>query len=148
MRKMNLLTIVLSLQLIGCDAMMYKPFAPGNAFNRDGTLLGGRPTDATLTAGDYGSEVDQTSAQQAAQGWLELHLKDGESARYQWGNIQRGYAKDALVSGGDLHFGYMLPVMVNAKNSFGGYTGFEQWGFLFHDGQMIRVIHNGAIVPL
>jgi len=26
--------------LSGCDAMMYKPFAPGNAFNRDGNLLG------------------------------------------------------------------------------------------------------------
>jgi hypothetical protein len=32
----------------------------------------------------------------------------------------------------------LLPVLVNAKNSYGGYTGFEQWGFLFHNGSLLR----------
>jgi hypothetical protein len=122
---MQCAAILLFFSLTGCDAMMYKPFAPGNALNSDGTLLGGSPTEAAAAAGDYGHEIDQATAQQAAEAWLQLHLKDGESARNQWGTVQRGYAKDPLITGGDVHYGFMLPVMVNAKNSFGGYTGFE-----------------------
>ena len=136
-------TVALVLQ--GCDAMMYRPFAPGNAFNRDGTFLDGRPTEAAQKAADYGASIGQPAAQQLAESWLAIHLKDSDSARYQWGTIQRGYTKDPLISGGAVNYGYLLPVMVNSKNSYGGYTGFEQWGFLFHNGSLLRVMHNGAI---
>jgi hypothetical protein len=140
-----LFTAATALLLQGCDAMMYRPFAPGNVFNRDGTLLDGRPTEAAQNSADYGAAIEQSTAQQLAESWLTLHLKDSESARYQWGVIQRGYTKDPLISGGAVNYGYLLPVLVNAKNSYGGYTGFEQWGFLFHNGSLLRVMHNGAI---
>ncbi|MBS0160742.1 MAG: hypothetical protein JSS26_19350 [Nitrospira sp.] len=138
-----LCTVAFVLQ--GCDAMMYRPFAPGNALNRDGTFLDGRPTEAAQSAADYGTSIEQSAAQQLAESWLTLHLKDSESARYQWGVVQRGYTKDPLISGGAVNYGYLLPVLVNAKNSYGGYTGFEQWGFLFHNGTLLRVMHNGAV---
>lgn len=136
-----------AMALSACDAMMYKPFAPGNALNHDGTFLGGRPTDATLSAGDYGYEPDIEDAKRMAQEWLQAHLKDPESARYTWQGFGRGYVKDGLVYGGALNFGYMLVVGVNAKNSFGGYTGSEPWEFLFHNGQIIRIRHDGVPVP-
>ena len=138
-----LCTVAFVLQ--GCDAMMYRPFAPGNALNRDGTFLDGRPTEAAQSAADYGTSIEQSAAQQLAESWLTLHLKDSESVRYQWGVVQRGYTKDPLISGGAVNYGYLLPVLVNAKNSYGGYTGFEQWGFLFHNGTLLRVMHNGAV---
>jgi hypothetical protein len=140
-----LFPLAAALVLQGCDAMMYRPFAPGNAFNRDGTFLDGRPTEAAQSAADYGAPIEQSEAQKLAESWLTLHLKDSESARYQWGTIQRGYSKDPLISGGSVNYGYLLPVLVNAKNSYGGYTGFEQWGFLFRNGSLLRVMHNGTI---
>jgi hypothetical protein len=64
-------------------------------------------------------------------GFMQQRLKDPESARYQFGHPQKGWCKDGLIYGGKSHFGWIIPVRVNAKNSFGGYTGFQSYFFLF-----------------
>ena len=36
-----------------------------------------------------------------------------------------------------MRFGYLLEARVNAKNSYGGYTGAEPFRFLFFDGNLV-----------
>jgi len=132
--------------LSGCDAMAYRPFAPGNALNRDGNLFGAKqPTSAELAKADYGSPVSQDEAQKQVVAWMTLHLKDADSAKYQWGEVQKDFVKDAPIIGGAIYTGYVLRALVNAKNGYGGYVGFETYTFLFRDGRIARVYHNSGI---
>lgn len=53
-------------------------------------------------------------------------LKDEESARYKLGEPQKAYCNSGLLSGGKVIWtGWALQFQVNAKNSYGAYTGFE-----------------------
>ncbi len=63
-------------------------------------------------------------------------LKDPYSAVYRFGTPQRGYWQDGLVHGGGKHFGYIVPVGINAKNSYGGYTGEEIQYIAFERGRV------------
>jgi hypothetical protein len=64
-------------------------------------------------------------------------LKDPDSAKYQFGTPRRAYGNNGLVYGGNVAFtGWAVPVAINAKNSFGGYTGFEPFLVIFVDGRV------------
>lgn len=66
---------------------------------------------------------------------IRSRLKDPDSAQFRWGEsrrdiIQQGFASPtpALV--------WVTSVAVNAKNSFGGYTGFEAYQFSWKEGRL------------
>ena len=63
---------------------------------------------------------------------LELLLKDPRSAEFKWGTPH----KDALGTAGRVDFGWEVPVLINAKNSMGGYTGFQPWAFFLINGRV------------
>ncbi|WP_018435323.1 hypothetical protein [Paraburkholderia atlantica] len=66
-------------------------------------------------------------------------LKDPESARYDFGAPARAYANNGSLRGGDVAWrGYAVPVRVNAKNSYGGYTGGKDYIILFNGDQPIH----------
>lgn len=44
--------------------------------------------------------------------------------------------REALTSGGALRFGYLLSGEMNAKKSYGGYSGFKEYRFMFYDGEL------------
>ena len=70
---------------------------------------------------EIGEPPSQESVMAAARSELELKLKDAESARYKFAYVARGYVggpRDAV-------YGWVGVVMVNAKNSYGAYAGFE-----------------------
>ena len=49
--------------------------------------------------------------------------------------------------GDNRHLGYLVYVDVNAKNSYGGYTGWEEFRFLIRDGQIVhRFTRNPHII--
>ena len=59
-------------------------------------------------------------------------LKDPYSATYQFGP-----AKKVYFQGPDhMMFGYMVEVVVNAKNSYGGYTGGEVYYWTWSEGNL------------
>lgn len=75
---------------------------------------------------------------------LSLALKDPDSARYKFLPAVKGYQNNGLVYGGRVTWtGYMVVALVNAKNSMGGYTGFEAYTFYF-SGERITSWHKGA----
>lgn len=44
--------------------------------------------------------------------------------------------------------GWLAPVHINAKNSFGGYTGFKPHGFIYINGQLVASYDNGYVTML
>lgn len=96
----------------------------------------GPPTAKELAAADYGSSITQSDAESKAKAFLRGTLKDPSSAEYDWGTVQRGYVRTAPIEGGKLIWGYKLDAQINAKNSFGGYTGFKPYVFMFKNGQL------------
>jgi len=69
---------------------------------------------------------------------MEMSLKDPESARYKIEPPYRAYANQSPRDGGVfLWHGYRVDFYINAKNSFGGYTGFKPYFAMFRDGKLV-----------
>ncbi len=72
---------------------------------------------------------------------LELSLKDPRSAEFKFLAPYKSFLhrQGILVdkSQRGTVYGWSVPVLVNAKNSYGGFTGFERYTFVFRDGQLI-----------
>ena len=64
-------------------------------------------------------------------------LKDPESAKFDWIGeprheaIQPGFGSPHAVPV------WVTPVRINARNSFGGYTGFDLFGLAWKDGKIV-----------
>jgi hypothetical protein len=80
--------------------------------------------------------VDQNAAEQTAREWLQANLKDPDSARYgafrqpvggvlALPNLNSRGGQDFEHYGSMRYVGWFMCGEVNAKNSYGGYTGFE-----------------------
>jgi hypothetical protein len=54
-------------------------------------------------------------------------LKDPSSAKYKIGNPVKGYIDNGWVVPGVDWYGWWVPVYVNSKNGFGGYSGFKKY---------------------
>ena len=93
-------------------------------------------TQAEMDSADYGYAISQEGAESAALQFLHNYLKDPQSALCEWKPIYKGGRKDGLINGNKSHFGYVLDGKVNAKNSYGGYVGYKNWEFMFHDGKI------------
>ena len=91
--------------------------------------------------GEYPSGYENDAKQQIAN-----VLKDPDSARFQFGAPVKAYGNNGLIYGGGVAFiGYILPIEVNARNSFGGYTGYEDWFCLYENG-VVRNCQSGSYI--
>jgi hypothetical protein len=73
--------------------------------------------------------------------YMATSLKDPFSAQYDWNDPHPG-AMWTGVNGGE-QYGYVVVVGVNARNSFGGYTGEQLWQILIRDGQVRFAVEPG-----
>lgn len=79
---------------------------------------------------NYGSPP--SAPLEAAKAYFSDILKDPDSARYKLLSCARAYSNKGLAYGGDVAWaGYACFVTINAKNSFGGYTGAKPYTVLF-----------------
>jgi len=62
-------------------------------------------------------------------------LKDPDTARITYHDLQKGWVCAGIDDPGV--FCWKMPVTVNAKNAFGGYTGAQTWDFWFDNTQML-----------
>ena len=97
------------------------------------------PTAEEIANADYGVPVSQDDAETKASAYFHNRLKDPMSATYEWQPVYKGWITEAPIYGGHHRFGYRLDGQVNAKNSFGGYTGFKQYWLLFQNGEIVSV---------
>ena len=82
---------------------------------------------------NYGSYPSDYQA--LIKAYMAKTLKDPESARYAEFSTPR---KEHAIANRRAIYGYSSCVQVNAKNSYGGYTGNQQFWFFFQNGQIAR----------
>lgn len=79
------------------------------------------------------------------------YLKDPYSAQYKIGAVYPGYCKEGWLKGGSISWkGWAVNVMINARNSYGGYTGYEPHTVLFSNDSAVRIMEGdyfGAYGP-
>lgn len=94
---------------------------------------GWRPPVTGVDYGAYPSHYEDT-----VKAWIAGNLKDPDSVRYR--RISRPRQEHAIVNQfrREAVYGYSVCVEYNARNSFGGYGGFETQWFLLRDGQIVR----------
>lgn len=96
------------------------------------------PTAEELVNADYGVPMSQADCEKTVKDFAQYHLKDAASAQYQFGNCTKQWASSAPIFNLPKQYGYLMHVSINAKNSFGGYTGYQQYQFLMKDNRIIR----------
>jgi hypothetical protein len=96
------------------------------------------PTQAEIDAADYGAEpIDY---ERVVRNFHQLRLKDPSSAQYQsWSKPVKYWFGTRETS----TYGYLVCVSINAKNSFGAYTGFQTDGHLIRNGVVVRYFEKG-----
>ena len=86
------------------------------------------PTPEQITNANFGQPPNKTKYEERILGHFSQTLFDSESARYKFGTP---YKAAWPRSGGEWDFGYGVDVLVNAKNRYGAYVGFQKYYFFF-----------------
>lgn len=102
------------------------------------------PSQAEISTANYG-ELPKNYKEQITNS-LSSRLKDPYTAQFTFLPPFKGYSQDGpwSPSGGKSYFGWVAPVLVNAKNSYGGYTGNQKYVFMFSGGVLYDVTGNDA----
>lgn len=94
------------------------------------------PTQQELINADYSSAPQ--NYEKTIKDLMSVQLKDPYSAQYKFEAPYKGYANKGLIYGGGRDYGWVVRVWVNAKNSFGGYTGYQPHIYLFRGERIVR----------
>jgi hypothetical protein len=70
--------------------------------------------------------------------YIKGRLKDPMSAQFEVQQIQK-VTISASLTNPKVVPAYMSAILVNAKNSFGGYTGLKAWAFYYSNGNLYAV---------
>jgi hypothetical protein len=101
------------------------------------------PTDTEIAATDIGPYPDNYEL--LVKEWFSNNLKDSDSARY--GEITKPIKHGTEYLGKCAHYyatydyviAYLVTATVNAKNSYGGYEGWETYKFYLKNGKLREV---------
>lgn len=101
---------------------------------------------APVQSFDYGAYP--ANFQQIVSQHFASTLKDPYSAQYRFGQPYRAVERTGLLFGGGVIWaGYAVTVEVNAKNSYGAYTGYKPYLVQIKYGQVVDV-DPGTYHPL
>ncbi len=95
-----------------------------------------RPLAADIETADYGAYPRDYES--IVKDWYLRNLKDPDSARF--GRITRPLKEHAITKQfkKDAVYGYSVCAAVNARSTFGGYTGRQTRWFLIRTGRIVR----------
>jgi hypothetical protein len=96
------------------------------------------PTQEELATADYGPFPKDY--QDTIRAYFDQTLKDPDSVRYKW----RGEPSRGWETLGGKKFGWRVCVDVNAKNSYGGYTGYQTSYFMFQNHRIASMHHGNS----
>ena len=108
------------------------------------------PSQEEIENADYGSFQSQDDCIRISESKIRRTLKDPSSAQFTHGTCYKGYWGTVPIYGLDAVFGYVHQGTVNAKNSFGGYTGASTFSTVIRDGYVVRYCvtdNNGLCGP-
>lgn len=93
------------------------------------------PTQDQISSAYYGDKPDDY--QEMIKGYIKATLKDPDSAKFTWLNDPK---KGWYMWRGKTKYGWVVCVAVNAKNSYGGYTGNKAYYHLLQGNNIIEVV--------
>ena len=96
------------------------------------------PTDLQLSNADYGNHISPARCVEIAEAQIRGVLKDPYTAQFTHQPCYRGWGSSVPMLGFEVEFGYVQSGTVNAKNSFGGYTGSSIYNVLIKNGRVLR----------
>lgn len=108
---------------------------------------GSPPTREELAAAEFGPAP--TNPAPAIRAHFDGVLKDPESGRYKLGQPQKGYfgkTLSNLAGPRNIVFAWLVPTLVNAKNSYGGYTGDHLYHCWFRGESLIAVVEYEKVM--
>lgn len=89
-------------------------------------------------AGPYPENYETTIKQ-----YMETRLTDPMSAQYKFYLPIKGFRHEPPILGGKIRdWGYWVAVDINAKNQFGGYTGFKNYSFFMRGHSVYEAKQN------
>jgi hypothetical protein len=128
--KMKMFLSIAALALAGCAAAI-------------------APKPAEVAAADYGAYPSNYN--EIVHAWIKKSFLDPYSVRdLKIGVPEKYWVQDPPLLGGKRHFGYMVAVALNGKNSFGAYVGIHGYRVLIRDGRVTTqqdVSATGAMGP-
>lgn len=126
----QLIGLSLSIVMAGCAAQA--------------TTASDRPVAETVDTAnaDYGQYPSNFEA--LVKQWASANLKDPDSVRYTRISKPR---KEYMVANLKPAFGYSVCATINAKNSYGGYTGNQTYWLMIRGGKIERVQNIDSGVP-
>jgi hypothetical protein len=98
------------------------------------------PSESDLANADYGS-TSPMNYKEIITAYLNDNLKDPESAKIKW---VRGPYRGYFAFMGKFNYGYIACAEVNAKNSYGGYSGATLDAFLIRNGRVVEARFGGG----
>jgi hypothetical protein len=102
------------------------------------TACVGLPSNEEAALADYG--VYPNNYEEIVKNYYYTALKDPDSARFKNISIPKKYWLGDRFTGAK--FGYLVAVTINAKNSYGAYTGYETHALLLRNGNVIEYVNN------
>lgn len=100
-----------------------------------------KPTQADLAQADFGDFPNDYET--IVKSYYGEVLKDPGSVQYR--NITHPKVYATWGMGGPTRYGYLVCVTLNAKNSYGGYTGFQTDGILIRNDRVIQTMEKGTL---
>jgi hypothetical protein len=96
------------------------------------------PTQQQIESADYGTYPGEYK--EVITKYMRHRLKDPDSAKYEFLNAP----KEGWNGMGGKHFGYVVCAAINARNSYGGYTGAQLSYFMIKNGLVIDAQHGNG----
>lgn len=98
------------------------------------------PTAADVANADYGPPIARDDAVAQAKETMSVMLKDPESARWTCApEVHTVWYHEAFTKTTDTFYGWSLDCLINAKNSYGGYTGDRDYNFYYRNDKLVRI---------
>ncbi len=97
------------------------------------------PTPEQAATADYGSYPN--NYEDIVKDYFAKTLKDPDSVKYQSISTPKKFWLGDKFTGA--RFGYLVCVTLNAKNSYGGYVGYQTDGLLIRNGLIVEYIDKG-----
>tara|TARA_B100000029_G_C17229186_1_gene834681 strand:- start:168 stop:575 length:408 start_codon:yes stop_codon:yes gene_type:complete len=91
------------------------------------------PNEDDISKADYGLAVSFSDCESQATEFISNRMKDPSSAKFVDFECYRGYEGSVPLAGVSITYGYRFYGQVNAKNSFGGYTGYTPFAGIVRD---------------
>ena len=128
--------MIMALTLVGCTTKF------GGSY-----VLSNTPPAELVSKAVYGKAPNEKSLDKTLQEWARHSLKDPDSIKYKWvrkphkGWLTLCSSYQATVMGchkNSFRYGHIAVIEINSKNSYGGYTGYQEFHLIFDEDLIVE----------